>query len=66
MVEGKAKITHGRKEYILNVNESDYIPLGDIHRLENPTDTILKIVEVQSGKYLGEDDIERLDDDFGR
>jgi mannose-6-phosphate isomerase-like protein (cupin superfamily) len=65
-VEGQAKITRARKSYIFNANESTYIPVGCIHRLMNPGKSLLKIVEVQAGKYLEEDDIVRLKDDFGR
>jgi len=66
VVEGKAKIIKGRKTYSVNANESIFIPLRYAHRLENPTNFPLKIIEVQSGKYLEEDDILRLKDDFGR
>jgi len=67
VVEGKARIARGRKSYIYSSNESTYIPIGCVHRLANPSATIsLKIVEVQAGKYLEEDDIIRLKDDFGR
>ncbi len=66
VIEGRAKITKGRNISYVNVNESTFIPLGHIHRLENPTGYPLKIVEVQSGKYLEEDDIIRLKDDFQR
>jgi mannose-1-phosphate guanylyltransferase/mannose-6-phosphate isomerase len=66
IVEGQAKITRARKSYIFNANESTYIPVGCIHRLMNPGKSLLKIVEVQAGKYLEEDDIVRLKDDFGR
>ena len=47
-------------------NESTYIPIGEIHRLENPGKIPLELIEVQSGSYLGEDDIERFDDEYGR
>ena len=66
VVEGKAKISRGRRSYIFNANESTYIPVGCAHRLMNPTKSALKIIEVQAGKYLEEDDIIRLKDDFGR
>lgn len=66
VVEGQAKVTNCKKEYLVNENESIYIPQGGIHRLENPTDGPLKIIEVQCGQYLEEDDIERLSDDFNR
>lgn len=66
VVEGRARITRGRKVYYVDANESTFIPLRYAHRLENPTDSPLKIVEVQSGDYLEEDDIVRLKDDFQR
>jgi mannose-1-phosphate guanylyltransferase/mannose-6-phosphate isomerase len=66
VVEGRARITKGRKVYYVDANESTFIPLRYAHRLENPTDSPLKIVEVQSGDYLEEDDIVRLKDDFER
>lgn len=66
VVEGEAKITNGDKVWHLKENESAYISQGNLHRLENPVDKPLKIVEVQCGSYLGEDDIERLDDDYER
>lgn len=66
VVEGKAKITKGRKVYYVNANESIFIPKEFVHRLENPTDSPLKIVEVQSGDYLEEEDIIRIKDNFER
>ncbi|MFC1658755.1 mannose-1-phosphate guanylyltransferase/mannose-6-phosphate isomerase [Candidatus Omnitrophota bacterium] len=66
VVEGKAKVTKGKKSYYVNSNESTYIPLRYAHRLTNPTSYPLKIVEVQSGDYLEEDDIVRIRDDFER
>ncbi|NRA15609.1 MAG: mannose-1-phosphate guanylyltransferase/mannose-6-phosphate isomerase [Oceanospirillaceae bacterium] len=66
VVSGTAKITCGDKVMLLSENESTYIPLGTIHRLENPGKVPLEIIEVQSGSYLGEDDIVRLDDDYDR
>lgn len=66
VVAGEAKITNSKKVYNLKSNESAYISKGQKHRLENPTNRTLKIVEVQSGSYLGEDDIERIEDEFGR
>jgi len=50
----------------LTENESTFIPLGELHRLSNPEKTPLEIIEVQSGGYLGEDDIERVEDNYGR
>ncbi|MFA5099686.1 MAG: mannose-1-phosphate guanylyltransferase/mannose-6-phosphate isomerase [Candidatus Omnitrophota bacterium] len=67
VVEGTAKIVRGRKSYIFEANESTYIPVGCVHRLCNPSkNAVLRIIEVQAGRYLEEDDIVRLKDDFGR
>ncbi len=66
VVQGKAKVIKGDKVTSLGVNKSIHIPLGIIHRLMNPTNKLLRIVEVQIGRYLGEDDIVRLEDMFGR
>lgn len=66
VVNGEATVTKGDETFVLYENESTYIPLGTRHRLENATDKPLEIIEVQSGSYLGEDDIVRYDDDFGR
>jgi mannose-1-phosphate guanylyltransferase/mannose-6-phosphate isomerase len=66
VVRGQAKVTVGDEVRILNENESTYIPLGVKHRLENPGTEPLSIIEVQSGAYLGEDDIVRFDDVYGR
>jgi mannose-1-phosphate guanylyltransferase/mannose-6-phosphate isomerase len=66
VVKGVATITKGEETFLLHENESTYIPLGTKHRLENAGDELLEIIEVQSGSYLGEDDIIRYDDDFGR
>ncbi|MGK0298204.1 MAG: mannose-1-phosphate guanylyltransferase/mannose-6-phosphate isomerase [Gammaproteobacteria bacterium] len=66
VVSGVATVTLGDDVFDLNVNESTYIPLGEKHRLENKHDVPLAVIEVQSGDYLGEDDIVRFDDDFGR
>ncbi len=66
VVEGKAKIIKGKKSYCVNSNESTFIPVSCVHRLSNIGDSVLKIVEVQTGNYLEEDDIVRLKDDFGR
>ncbi|NNE38390.1 MAG: mannose-1-phosphate guanylyltransferase/mannose-6-phosphate isomerase [Gammaproteobacteria bacterium] len=66
VVKGTAIVTCGDKVFELNVNESTFIPLGEKHRLENKQDADLELIEVQSGNYLGEDDIVRFDDDFGR
>jgi len=66
VVSGTAKVTCGEKETIVNINESTFIPLGMNHRLENPGIIPLTIIEVQSGEYLGEDDIVRFHDDYSR
>lgn len=66
VVKGSAKVTCGDKVLILNENESTFIPLGENHRLSNPSSEPLEIIEVQSGSYFGEDDIIRLDDGYGR
>lgn len=66
VVAGVAKVTSGKKTKIVRCNESIFIPKGMKHRLENPGKAALKIVEVQTGNYLEEDDIERFDDDFKR
>ncbi|HTT79700.1 MAG TPA: mannose-1-phosphate guanylyltransferase/mannose-6-phosphate isomerase [Stellaceae bacterium] len=66
VVQGTARIVRGNDEMILSENESTYIPLGTPHRLENPGKIPLHVIEVQSGSYLGEDDIIRLDDHYGR
>lgn len=66
VVKGKAKVTRGEEEFILSENQSTYISIGQKHRLENPTELPLEIIEVQSGKYLGEDDIVRFDDIYQR
>ena len=66
VVTGKAKVVNGDREMIVNKNESTFIPAGNKHRLENPTPGELVMIEVQSGEYLGEDDIVRFDDKYGR
>ncbi|MFA6384561.1 MAG: sugar phosphate nucleotidyltransferase [Candidatus Omnitrophota bacterium] len=67
VVEGTAKIVRGKKSFLFEANQSTYIPVGCVHRLCNPSkDAVLRIIEVQAGKYLDEDDIVRLKDDFGR
>lgn len=66
VTKGTATVTLGDEVFDLEVNEAAFIPLGVIHRLENRTDSILELIEVQVGAYLGEDDIVRLDDDFNR
>ncbi len=66
VVKGVAKVTRGEETFLLRENESTYIPLGAVHRLENPGKTMLELIEVQSGSYLGEDDIVRVEDVYGR
>ncbi len=66
VVRGTARVTRDRDVYDLHANQSTYIPLGAVHRLENPGKEILHLIEVQSGDYLGEDDIVRLEDNYGR
>lgn len=66
VVDGVAKVRIGEKEFLLNRNESAYIPMNTVHRLENPTDTDIHLIEVQCGDYFGEDDIVRLEDRYGR
>ena len=66
VVRGTALVTNGEQEILLTENQSTYIPIGAIHRLENPGKIDLELIEVQSGAYLGEDDIVRLDDNYGR
>jgi mannose-1-phosphate guanylyltransferase/mannose-6-phosphate isomerase len=66
VVAGTAKVTRGEELFLLTENQSTYIPLGAVHRLENPGDTLLEMIEVQSGSYLGEDDIVRFEDSYGR
>jgi len=66
VVKGTAEITNGDKTILLTENRSTYIPLGEVHRLSNPGTIPLEIIEVQSGSYLGEDDIVRFEDNYGR
>ena len=66
VVSGSAKVTNGDETFLLSQNESTYIPIGVKHSLENPHEIPLEIIEVQSGCYLGEDDIIRFEDDYGR
>jgi mannose-1-phosphate guanylyltransferase / mannose-6-phosphate isomerase len=66
VVTGTAEITNGDKVRTLTENQSAYIPLGEVHRLVNPGSIPLEIIEVQSGGYLGEDDIVRFEDTYGR
>lgn len=66
VVRGTARITLDDQVFDLTVNESTYIPIGAVHRIENPGDEPVHIIEVQCGDYLGEDDIVRLEDNYGR
>lgn len=66
VVAGRARITRGRETFVLKANQSTYIPMGVRHRLANPGRVPLHVIEVQSGEYLGEDDIVRLEDHYGR
>lgn len=66
VVSGTAKVTRGDETYLVSENESTFIPLGTTHRLENPGRVELEMIEVQSGSYLGEDDIVRFEDVYGR
>ncbi|NJE09794.1 mannose-1-phosphate guanylyltransferase/mannose-6-phosphate isomerase [Thermococcus sp. MAR1] len=66
VVRGTAKVHVGEKEVLLRPGESTFIPAGVVHRLENPGKVVLEVIETQIGEYLGEDDIVRFEDDFGR
>ena len=66
IVSGTARVTNGEKTFLLSENESTYIPVGVIHALENPGRVDLELIEVQSGSYLGENDIVRFSDVYGR
>ncbi len=66
VVKGTALVTCGDKSFVLRENESTFIPAGTNHRLENPGKVPLRLIEVQSGEYVGEDDIVRIEDDYGR
>ena len=66
VVKGTAEVTRGADTFLLTENQSTYIPIGVVHRLHNPGKTELEMIEVQSGSYLGEDDIVRLEDTYGR
>jgi len=66
VVGGTARVVNGERRFDVQVNESTFIPAGCLHRLSNPGEAPLVIIEVQSGDYLGEDDIQRFDDDYGR
>ena len=66
VVKGTARVTRGEEVFLVGENESTYIPLGTKHRLDNPGKVELEMIEVQSGSYLGEDDIVRFEDIYGR
>jgi mannose-1-phosphate guanylyltransferase / mannose-6-phosphate isomerase len=66
VVRGTAEVTRGTETFLLSENQSTYIPIGEVHRLRNPGKMELEMIEVQSGAYLGEDDIVRLEDSYGR
>ena len=66
VVKGTAKVLIGEREWLIHENESVYVPKSTLHRLENPGKVSLEIIEVQNGEYLGEDDIIRTDDRYGR
>ena len=66
VVRGRAEVTVAGDVFVLDINQSTYIPPGTVHRLANVHDEPLEIIEVQTGDYLGEDDIERLEDDYHR
>ncbi|PHZ85943.1 mannose-1-phosphate guanylyltransferase/mannose-6-phosphate isomerase [Paremcibacter congregatus] len=66
VVKGSARVTNGEKTFMVHENESTYIPIGTVHALENPGVIPLEMIEVQSGSYLGEDDIVRFEDRYGR
>lgn len=66
VIRGTAEVTRGNEVFILTENQSIYVPVGELHRLANPGDVPLEIIEVQSGAYLGEDDIVRVEDVYGR
>lgn len=66
VVRGTAEVTCGERKRLLTENQSTYIPLGEVHRLTNPGKVDLEIIEIQSGSYLGEDDIVRFEDTYGR
>jgi mannose-6-phosphate isomerase-like protein (cupin superfamily) len=66
VVRGTARVTVGELAKIVHERESIYIPIGAVHRLENPGKILLELIEVQVGSYLGEDDIVRIEDDYER
>jgi len=66
VVSGTAKVTIGGRSEYVHAQESTFVPAGTSHRIENPGPNLLTIIEIQSGSYLGEDDIVRVQDDYGR
>jgi mannose-1-phosphate guanylyltransferase/mannose-6-phosphate isomerase len=66
VVHGTAEVTIGSEVRTVHENESAYIPIGSVHRLANPGKIPLELIEVQAGSYLGEDDIVRISDEYGR
>ena len=66
VVSGVARVVNGDRTFLLNVNETTFIPTGTQHRLENASTTTLVLIEIQLGEYFGEDDIVRFDDVYGR
>ncbi len=66
VIKGKLKITVDKKEAIYSYGETIHVPIGTLHRIENIGDESAEIIEVQTGSYFGEDDIVRIEDDFGR
>jgi mannose-1-phosphate guanylyltransferase len=66
VVAGTAKVTRGDDVFLVSENESTFIPVGVVHTLENPGKVPLEVIEIQSGTYLGSDDIVRFDDKYGR
>ena len=66
MVRGSGIVTRGNEVFEVSENQSTYIPIGEVHRLENTGLENLELIEVQSGAYLGEDDIVRIEDIYGR
>ena len=66
VIKGKLKITVDKKEAVYSYGETVSVPIGTLHRIENIGDEVAEIIEVQTGSYFGEDDIVRLEDDFGR
>ncbi|KOO11767.1 mannose-1-phosphate guanyltransferase, partial [Vibrio xuii] len=66
VVSGTAKVTNGEQTTLVTEDQSIYIPLGTVHALENPGKIPLEIIEIQTGSYLGEDDIVRFEDRYGR